>query len=288
MKLIFALIFSVFLTSFSSWTQTNFSGIWQGISIRDGYKNDQAVLFFANFQITDQKVNGKTREELYNTDFFAVKQIKGTIKGKEINFSQFVIEKKKNAPNQNWCNVDATLSYNDSTGYLEGRYKSSNCRSNTGKIILFRTTLPFSATETSMLTHSWLNRFLIDLSKGYNAPEKRDKERTNFKFQPIYFDHDKAEIRPEYFDFLNRMVRVVDGHSDLRIKVTGHTDADGSDEYNFELSKKRAQILIDYFVSKGLNKDRIEIDFKGEKSPIDNNNTPEGKQHNRRVDFSFI
>lgn len=84
------------------------------------------------------------------------------------------------------------------------------------------------------------------------------------------------------------MIRVVDGHTDLRIKVTGHTDADGSDEYNIELSKKRAQSLIDFFVANGLSKDRIEIDFKGEKAPIDSNDTPEGKQHNRRVDFSFI
>jgi outer membrane protein OmpA-like peptidoglycan-associated protein len=84
------------------------------------------------------------------------------------------------------------------------------------------------------------------------------------------------------------MARVVDGHSDLRIKVTSHTDGDGSDAYNIELSKKRAEAIVNHFVSLGLSKDRIVIDFKGEKEPIDNNNTPEGKQKNRRVDFSFI
>jgi outer membrane protein OmpA-like peptidoglycan-associated protein len=84
------------------------------------------------------------------------------------------------------------------------------------------------------------------------------------------------------------MIRVVDGHTDLRIKVTGHTDADGSDAYNVDLSKKRAQSLIDFFVANGLSKDRIEIDFKGESLPVDSNSTPEGKQHNRRVDFAFI
>jgi outer membrane protein OmpA-like peptidoglycan-associated protein len=84
------------------------------------------------------------------------------------------------------------------------------------------------------------------------------------------------------------MARVVDGHSDLRIKVTGHTDGDGSDEYNINLSKRRAEAIVNYFASLGLSKDRIVIDFKGEKEPIDRNDTPEGKQHNRRVDFSFI
>ena len=83
-------------------------------------------------------------------------------------------------------------------------------------------------------------------------------------------------------------MRVIEGHTDLRIKVTGNTDADGSDVYNLELSKKRAEALINFFVSKGLSRDRIEIEFKGESNPIDTNTTPEGKQRNRRVDFSFI
>lgn len=288
MRSIISICLFSLLTIFSSWSQYDLTGVWQGIIVRDGYKMEQAILFYCNFQISEGKVSGKTRDELYNTDFFAVKQIKGTAKGNELTFTQFVIEKKKNSPKSNWCNIDATLKYNDSSGYLEGRYNSSNCKTNTGKIILYRSKAAFSITEQTMLTHVWFDRFLLDLKKGYNAPEKREFERKNFVFEPVYFDYDKTEIRPEYIDFLKRMVRVVDGHSDLRIKVTGHTDADGSEEYNIELSKKRAQALIDFFVANGLKKDRIEIDFKGEKSPVDSNETQEGKQHNRRVDFSFI
>jgi outer membrane protein OmpA-like peptidoglycan-associated protein len=138
------------------------------------------------------------------------------------------------------------------------------------------------------MSHSWYKKFQSDLKKGYAAPEIREIERKNFEFQPVYFDYDKSEIRSEYYAFLKKMARVVDGHSDLRIKVTGHTDGDGSDAYNIELSKKRAEAIVNHFVSLGLSKDRIVIDFKGEKEPIDNNNTPEGKQKNRRVDFSFI
>jgi outer membrane protein OmpA-like peptidoglycan-associated protein len=126
------------------------------------------------------------------------------------------------------------------------------------------------------------------MSKGYNAPDIREKERQNFQFEPIYFEYDKAEILTEYNAFLDRMIRVVDGHTDLRIKVTGHTDSDGSDAYNVDLSKRRAEALINYFIDHGLTRDRIEIDFKGESQPVDSHETPEGKQHNRRVDFSFI
>ena len=269
-------------------SQTDFNGVWQGIMIKDGYKNEQASILFADFREKKGVIEGKTRDEIFNTDQYAVKKIKGTSKNNEIKFNQFVIEKKKNSSKTNWCNIDADLFYNDSTGYLEGRYTSTDCKRNTGKIILYRSKASFSATDTSSLSHSWFKPFISDLNKGYNAPMIREVERKNFQFEPIYFDHDKTEIKPEYNDFLIKMTRVVDGHTDLRIKVTGHTDADGSDAYNIELSKRRAQTLIDFFVAHGLSKDRIEIDFKGESAPIDNNSTPEGKQHNRRVDFSFI
>jgi outer membrane protein OmpA-like peptidoglycan-associated protein len=84
------------------------------------------------------------------------------------------------------------------------------------------------------------------------------------------------------------MIRMVKSHSDLRILITGHTDSDGSDAYNIELSKRRAAALVRFFEKNGLAKSRVEIDFKGEKEPVDRNDTDTGKQKNRRVDFRFI
>ena len=81
---------------------------------------------------------------------------------------------------------------------------------------------------------------------------------------------------------------MVKSHSDLRIEITGHTDADGSDAYNLALSKKRSEALLSFFSANGLPKDRVVIQYKGEKEPVDQNQTDEGKQRNRRVDFRFI
>lgn len=263
-------------------------GTWQGILIKDGFPNEQAMIIYAQFEIDNGIVSGRTRNEIVETDLYAVKKIKGTSKEKTIAFSEFVIEKKKNSSKSSWCNINAELTYNDSTGYLKGRFTSIDCKRNNGTIILYRINAKLSATSDSPMSHIWYKKFQADLKKGYAAPEIREKERKNFEFQPIYFDYDKAEIRPEYYNFLKKMARVVDGHSDLRIKVTGHTDGDGSDAYNIELSKRRAEAIVNHFVSLGLSKDRIVIDFKGESQPVDNNTTPEGKQKNRRVDFSFI
>lgn len=84
------------------------------------------------------------------------------------------------------------------------------------------------------------------------------------------------------------MIQIVKGHSDLRVQVTGHTDAEGTNGYNDILSKKRAEAIIKYFVDNGLSEDRLKFDFKGENNPAATNDTAEGRQKNRRVDFEFI
>ncbi|MCE2682604.1 MAG: OmpA family protein [Cryomorphaceae bacterium] len=272
----------------SALTQSMLSGNWQGILIRDGGTIQQATIIYLTIPTSDKEFMGKTREEIYDTELFAVKKLKGTTNGKNLNFQQSFIEKKKTSSKTTWCMLSATMSYNDSTGYIEGKYTSTDCRNNRGKIILYRSNVAFPEGDKSTPSQAWFKTFVSDYSKGYFAPEIRNRERDNFKFVPIYFDYDLDEIKPEYHDFLIRLVRVVNGHSDLRIKVTGHTDADGSDEYNLDLSKRRAEAIIEFFTSHGLSKDRLEIDFKGESLPVDNNSTPEGKQNNRRVDFSFI
>jgi outer membrane protein OmpA-like peptidoglycan-associated protein len=179
------------------------------------------------------------------------------------------------------------MEYNFTTGYLEGTY-DSKCPEEKGKLILYKSKFDFNEKPYPLQDHSWFDRFVNDLKEGLSSPEQRLVELRNFKFDPIYFDYDKYEIKAEYQDYLRKMIKMVKSHSDLRIKITGHTDADGSDKYNEKLSQNRAKALIRFFEENGLEKSRVVIDFKGEKQPVDSNKTPEGKQKNRRVDFAFI
>jgi outer membrane protein OmpA-like peptidoglycan-associated protein len=180
------------------------------------------------------------------------------------------------------------LSYDEETGYLKGKYESSDCRRVMGSVILYRSKMNFNQDKEPTATHLWKALLARDYKKGYPSPEIREIERNNFKFQPIFFDHDKSEIKPEFYDYLNKIARVLDGHSDLRVKVTGHTDAVGSDAYNIGLSERRAKAIVDYFLTQGIKEDKLEFDFKGKRMPAATNETPEGKQRNRRVDFEFI
>ena len=281
--LIISIIFSSNLIS-----QVNLKGNWQGILLKDGQKNAESKIFYLSIDLNGNTINGKSREEYYKSINYIIQKTKGTIDKNEIKISQSIVEKKKISSKISVCSIDLNLHYVDTTGYLEGTFISNSCRGNTGKIILYRSAATFNDGEPVLIDHSWRDRFLVDLSKGRKAPEIQELERKNFKFQPIYFDHDKAEIKPEFYNYLAKMARVVNGHSDLRIKIIGHTDADGSDIYNIDLSARRAKAIQEYFLKCGLESFKLIIDFKGEKMPIDNNQTTEGRQHNRRVDFQFI
>jgi OmpA-OmpF porin, OOP family len=284
-----SLIFVLFIiTVLSGNAQTEFSGLWQGILVKNGTTQAESHPFFLEIKAENAKISGRTREELYKTEFYAVGKHTGTTKGNELTFKHVVYTKKQGNSKISWCKLQATLTYNEATGYLQGTYTSSDCRQNAGKITLYRTKNKFTDDYSPIASHASRDILLKDLENGLASPEKRAVDRANFVFQPIYFDYDKAIIRAEYFDFLSGIVQVVNGHSDLRVKVTGNTDADGTDAYNDDLSKRRAQAIIDYFVKEGISADRIEIEFNGEKKPIDRNDTKEGKQRNRRVEFAFI
>ncbi len=263
-------------------------GTWKGVLFKDGHKESEALVFYLDLVIKGLEITGRTREELYDTDLFAAKKIKGKIDGNKFNFSEFVIEAQKSSSKVSWCNSDFQCVYTDSTGYITGTFSSSTCKRLSGKIVLYRSLEKFRDKEEKLLSHVWRDDLLKDIKLGRKAPEIREKEMKNFKFQAIYFDHDKTEIKQEFHAYLKEMIRVVNGHSDLRIQITGHTDNVGSDVYNQDLSRRRAKSIEDFFKANGLELKKLKIDFKGESEPIDNNQTEEGKRKNRRVDFKFI
>ena len=267
--------------------QFKFSGQWQGIYLKNDsvWQNGQPIYF--DFEIINNLLDGKCRTEKYNTKDFQVFKLGGKLENnKTLTINQKSIT-KGSSKSTGACFLNFKMEYNYITGYLEGTY-DSKCPEEKGKLILYKSKFDFNEKPDPLQDHSWFDRFVNDLKEGLSSPEQRLIELRNFKFDPIYFDYDKYEIKAEYQDYLRKMIKMVKSHSDLRIKITGHTDADGSDKYNEKLSQNRAKALIRFFEGNGLEKSRVVIDFKGEKQPVDSNKTPAGKQKNRRVDFAFI
>ena len=104
----------------------------------------------------------------------------------------------------------------------------------------------------------------------------------------VFFDFDKWDLRPESFIELNRVVKLLKENPSIEIEMSAHTDSRGSDEYNFKLSDNRARSVMEYIISKGIDPSRITSHGYGETKPVATNDTDEGRQLNRRVEFKIL
>ena len=103
-----------------------------------------------------------------------------------------------------------------------------------------------------------------------------------------FFDFDKSVLKPEGKAKLDDLVSKVKGINLEVIIAVGHTDSVGSDAYNQKLSVRRAEAVKAYLVSKGIEKNRVYTEGKGEKQPVADNKTAEGRAKNRRVEIEVV
>lgn len=99
----------------------------------------------------------------------------------------------------------------------------------------------------------------------------------------ITFETDSAELRPRFYGVLNSVSQVLEEYEKTIVNVTGHTDSTGAESYNQALSEKRARNVAQYLISQGVNSTRVAAEGMGESQPVASNQTPEGRQANRRV-----
>ncbi len=119
------------------------------------------------------------------------------------------------------------------------------------------------------------------------APQKPAASKVTYAAD-AFFDFDKATLKPAGKAKLDDLVGKVKGINLEVIIAVGHTDSVGSDVYNQKLSVKRAESVKAYLVSKGIEKNRIYTEGKGEKQPVADNKTNEGRVKNRRVEIEVV
>lgn len=111
-------------------------------------------------------------------------------------------------------------------------------------------------------------------------------EKPTFILEGITFDFDRATIRPSSEPTLKEAGAILQRFSGVEVRIEGHTDSVGSDDYNQRLSEKRAVSVKDYLVKNfGLDPARIETVGFGEAKPIADNKTDAGRAQNRRIQF---
>ncbi len=104
----------------------------------------------------------------------------------------------------------------------------------------------------------------------------------------VFFDFDKWNLRPESYIELNSVVGLLKDNPSIEIEMSAHTDSYGTDEYNFTLSDNRARSCMEYIISQGIDASRITSHGYGESKPVATNETTEGRQLNRRVEFKIL
>ena len=103
-----------------------------------------------------------------------------------------------------------------------------------------------------------------------------------------FFDFDKAVLKPEGKAKLDDLADKVKGINLEVVIAVGHTDSIGSDAYNQGLSMRRSEAVKAYLVSNGIEKNRVYTEGKGEKQPVADNKTREGRAKNRRVEIEVV
>ncbi|MFN3405656.1 MAG: OmpA family protein [Cytophagaceae bacterium] len=113
------------------------------------------------------------------------------------------------------------------------------------------------------------------------------KVGTKLILRNVFYDVDKATLRPESEAELTRLVEILEHHKNIKIQISGHTDGDGNDEHNMKLSQDRAKSVYDYLVSKGIEIFRLTHKGFGKTRPIAPNDSPANKQLNRRTEIEI-
>jgi adhesin transport system outer membrane protein len=146
----------------------------------------------------------------------------------------------------------------------------------------------------------------IPTDVGYNVPNElspyvtttpvpaavfdvdEDAEEQSFHIDKIYFKFDSAELTPEAMEYVTSVAEQFKTLEGYDIKIIGHTDNWGSEDYNNRLSEKRANSVKNELINQGVNADILESSGMGFSSPYLSNDTLEGRQKNRRIEFKLI
>lgn len=146
----------------------------------------------------------------------------------------------------------------------------------------------FFEIHTSSYKEDQYGMYVSNLKVAKGIPDTRHKlvEEGKFSTTGILFDVNSDVIKPESYGVLKDVANVLKENADIKVKVIGHTDSDGDDQKNLQLSQKRsaavAKALQETF---GIEAARFQTEGKGETVPLGDNKTKEGKAQNRRVEF---
>jgi outer membrane protein OmpA-like peptidoglycan-associated protein len=156
------------------------------------------------------------------------------------------------------------------------------------KIIDLPRAFPAGCVKPDRIRFEYGGAMISNVRIAVGAPDTRNKLITEGKLVSygIYFDVNKDVVKPESYGTLKEIATVLQENPDVKVKIVGHTDSDGADASNLDLSKRRgASVKNELVKTFGIEASRLESDGMGESQPVAPNDTPANKALNRRVEF---
>jgi len=127
-----------------------------------------------------------------------------------------------------------------------------------------------------------------DAQQQLQAMQARQTERgMMLTLGNVLFDSNGDTLKPGADELISRLSQFLDNHPEVRVRIEGHTDSTGSDDYNEGLSQRRADAVASALESRGVPGARIQAVGRGKSAPVASNQTSAGRQQNRRVDIIF-
>lgn len=175
------------------------------------------------------------------------------------------------------------------------------------KAIIIGYFIPTPAKKIKKIAHYYIDDISITLIKSEKAPIdslntlKKDSSRIiakidtsrimigkTIRLENIYFETEKSVLLENSNEELNKLVNLLKQMPGLKIKILGHTDNQGNESFNKKLSEERAKAVKNYLVSKGIDESRLSSLGYGSEQPIESNETKQGREKNRRVEFLIL
>lgn len=142
--------------------------------------------------------------------------------------------------------------------------------------------------KNTLLTRDFYLRKKFQLTDTQKVTADDFTVGEKFTLRNIYYDFNSYKLRKESVEELNRLVKIMKDVPTLKIEISSHTDSIGGYQYNMTLSQKRAEEVVKYLISAGIEKERLVAKGYGYTQPIASNRTDEGRQLNRRTEFKIL
>ncbi|MBE9461409.1 OmpA family protein [Dyadobacter subterraneus] len=228
----------------------------------------------ANFKLCFQPASSGNGQMYYSTNLIGSQSKSGV--------PEFNVPGKPSVKISIWRQKQRVRVYLDSTKVLDlPRALDANAALNT---LIFSSSNPEYQQKEGAF-------FMGNIQLSVGAPNLRSKLVSEGKFSTngILFDVNSDQIKPQSYGSLQDVALLLKENSALRVTIIGHTDADGNDAANLDLSKRRAISVAKALTTTfGIDSSRLETNGKGKEEPVDSNDTPAGKANNRRVEFIKI